>query len=157
MPRKTDIKAKYNSEAAKAFRDKVSAEAEGKAWTAPENVTRGPWQGGGGGNGAAMGVGAQRGGGGGGRGNRVGGKCGGNDWNGNWGDEGRREQARPGQEYTRSDYAGSSRRKRTPSSRVNRRSTRVNPRVCIRAKVVSTSDSVRAVDVRRDKRMSSKP
>ena len=111
VPRKTDIKAKYNSEAAKAFRDKVSAEAEGKAWTTPKNVARGPWQGGGGGNGAAMGMGAQRGGGGGGRGNRVGGKCGGNDWNGNWGDEGRREQARPGQEYTRSDYAASAAQK----------------------------------------------
>lgn len=113
VSRKTDIKSKYNSEAAKAFRDKVSAEAEGKAWTKPRNVARGPWQGGGGnGNGAQMGVGAQRGGGGG-RGNRVGGGGGGgrDDWNGNWGDEGGREQARPGQEYTRAEYAASAAQK----------------------------------------------
>ena len=41
VPRRTAIAAKYNSDAARAFREKVAAEARGEAWTAPTRVTRG--------------------------------------------------------------------------------------------------------------------
>ena len=41
VPRRTAIKEKYNSDAARVFREKVAAEANGEAWTAPTRVERG--------------------------------------------------------------------------------------------------------------------
>ena len=41
VPRRTAIKEKYNSDAARVFREKVAAEANGEAWTKPTRVERG--------------------------------------------------------------------------------------------------------------------
>ena len=107
VPKTCDIKSKYNSKAAEVFRDRVKVMAEGGKWTAPARVERGP---------ARFGDDARVGGGGGGatsrgRGNAARGGGGGDDWGWNDGGGHSSGSARPGQEYTASDYAASASQK----------------------------------------------
>jgi len=109
VPKTCDIKSKYNSKAAEVFRDRVKVMAEGGKWTAPARVERGPARfgddarvGGGGGGGGATSRG---------RGNAARGGGGGDDWGWNDGGGHSSGSARPGQEYTASDYAASASQK----------------------------------------------
>ena len=95
-----DPRVKYNSPAAGVFRDKVSAHAEGRAWTCPPDIPHGPIAGGGTAAPPPRRVGTTG----------VGESD--NDWGGSWGREGgsgsganvTNRAARPGQEYTMEDY-----------------------------------------------------
>jgi ADP-ribosylation factor GTPase-activating protein 1 len=116
VSKSTDIASKYNSAAAKAFRERVSAMAEGKTWREPNGIERGPARLGGGDVGArsrggsthslASSSGATAGGGGG----------GGGDWGDGWNDGASgsgsgRFTSRPGAEYTAADCAASASQK----------------------------------------------
>ena len=101
VPRRTAIKEKYNSDAARVFREKVAAEANGEAWTKPTRVERGVRR-----EDAETRRDAE------GRGRGHGGDGGG--WNDGGIDDGRgrgRAGARPGEEYTASEYAASAAQK----------------------------------------------
>ena len=99
VPRRTAIAAKYNSDAARAFREKVAAEARGEAWTAPTRVTRGPRRDDAETRRPEEGAGGERG--------RGGGW---NDGDGGGGGRGRAD-GRPGEEYTAAEYAASAAQK----------------------------------------------
>jgi len=107
-----DIKEKYNSKAAEAFRERVKVIAEGGKWTPPTRVERGPARAGDAGErtGRLHGVGrgaSARGG-----GNEHVGEWEWNDGSGGGGGHGgRASSSRPGQEYTAADYASSASQK----------------------------------------------
>lgn len=93
--KKMAIGKKYQSDAARAWRERVAAIAEGRTWREPSGIVRGPFEGSNEGGGRET--------------RTNGGANGGDDWA--WGDaEGGargRDAAKPGSEYTRADYAAS--------------------------------------------------